>query len=156
MAWVIQVARNFTSDLEDAGRRFRFLIRDRDTKFTASFDEVYRPSGIEAIHTPVRSPQANAFAERWVRTVREECLDHLLIYSRVTSKRCSTPTCATTTKLARTGAVSSRPHCPAMTNHALVRSAAATCSAASSTSMTGLPEGQLPVPGERVQRVGRR
>jgi putative transposase len=82
MAWAVQVARNFTSDLEDTGRRFRFLVRDRDTKFTASFDEVFRASGIEAIRTPVRSPQANAFAERWVRTVREDCLDHLLIYSR--------------------------------------------------------------------------
>lgn len=82
MAWVVQVARSFTSDLEGAGRRFRFLIRDRDTKFTASFDEVFRASRIEAIQTPIRSPKANAFAERWVRTVREECLDHLLIYSR--------------------------------------------------------------------------
>jgi putative transposase len=82
MAWIAQVARNFTSDLVDTGRRFRFLIRDRDTKFTASFDEVYRASGIEAIRTPVRSPKANAFAERFVRTVREDCLDHLLIYSR--------------------------------------------------------------------------
>ena len=82
MAWAVQVARNFTSDLEDTGRRFRFLVRDRDTKFTASFDEVFRASGIEAIRTPVRSPQANAFAERFVRTVREDCLDHLLIYSR--------------------------------------------------------------------------
>jgi len=82
MAWVVQVARNFTSDLEDTGRRFRFLVRDRDTKFTASFDEVFRASGIEPIRTPVRSPQANAFAERFVRTVREDCLDHLLIYSR--------------------------------------------------------------------------
>jgi putative transposase len=73
MAWIVQVARNFTSDLEDsAGSRFRFLIRDRDTKFTASFDEAFRASGIEAIRTPVRSPQANAFAERWVRTVRED------------------------------------------------------------------------------------
>jgi putative transposase len=82
MAWVVQVARNFTSDLEDAGRRFRFLIRDRDTKFTASFDEVFKAIGISATRTPVRSPKANAFAERWVRTVREDCLDHLLIYSR--------------------------------------------------------------------------
>ncbi len=81
MAWVVQRARNFTSDLEDAGRRFRFLIRDRDTKFTASFDEVFKAIGISAIRTPVRSPKANAFAERWVRTVREDCLDHLLIYS---------------------------------------------------------------------------
>ncbi|MDA8283470.1 MAG: integrase core domain-containing protein [Actinomycetota bacterium] len=82
MAWVVQVARNFTSDLEDADRRFRFLIRDRDTKFTAPFDEVFKAIGISAIRTPVRSPKANAFAERWVRTVREDCLDHLLIYSR--------------------------------------------------------------------------
>jgi len=83
MAWVVQVARNFTSDLEDAGHRFRFrfLIRDRDTKFTASFDEVFRAVGISAIRTPVRSPKANAFTERFVRTVREDCLDHLLIYS---------------------------------------------------------------------------
>ncbi len=82
MAWVVQRARNFTSDLEDARRRFRFLIRDRDTKFTASFDQVFRSSRIEATRTPLRSPKANAFAERWVRTVREDCLDHLLIYSK--------------------------------------------------------------------------
>ena len=82
MAWVTQVARNFTSDLEEAGRRFRFLIRDRDTKFTTSFDEVFAAIGIEGIRSPVRSPKANAFAERWVRTVRQECLDHLLVYSR--------------------------------------------------------------------------
>lgn len=76
------MARNFTSDVEDAGRRFRFLIRDRDTKFTAPFDEVFKAIGTSSIATPVRSPKANAFAERWVRTVREECLDHLLICSR--------------------------------------------------------------------------
>jgi putative transposase len=84
IAWIAQVARNFTLDLEDtAGRRFRFRIRDRDTKFTASlsFAEAYRASGISAIRTPVRSPKANTFAERFVRTVREDCLDHLLIYS---------------------------------------------------------------------------
>ena len=82
MAWVVQVARNFTSELEEAGSRFGFLIRDRDTKFTASFDEVFASVAIEAIRTLVRSPKANAFAERWVRTVREETLDHLLLYSR--------------------------------------------------------------------------
>jgi len=81
MAWVVQRARNFTSDLEDTGGRFRILIRGRDTKFTASYDEAFRASGIEAIRTPVRSPKANAFAERFVRTVSEDCLDHLLIYS---------------------------------------------------------------------------
>ena len=62
MGWVIQVARNFTSDLEDAGRRFRFLIRDRDAKFTASFYEVFKAIGIEAIRTPVRSPKAKVLA----------------------------------------------------------------------------------------------
>ena len=80
--WVTQVARNLCADLEETGRRFRFCIRDRDTKFTASFDDVLASIGIEVIKTPVRSPRANAFAERWVRTVRADCLDHLLVWSR--------------------------------------------------------------------------
>ena len=80
--WVAQVARNFVSELDDAGRRFRFLIRDRDAKFTSSFDAVLASVGIEAVQTPVASPRANAFAERFVRTVREDCLDHLLVVSR--------------------------------------------------------------------------
>jgi len=79
--WVTQVARNFCTDLEDAGRRLRFLIRDRDTKFTTSFDEVFASIGAETVLTPVRAPNANAFAERWVRTAREDCLDHLLVIS---------------------------------------------------------------------------
>jgi putative transposase len=80
--WVTQVARNFASDLEDAGRRFRFLIRDRDTKFTASFDEVFASIGVETIRTPTRSPRANPCAERFVHTIRQACLDHLLVVSR--------------------------------------------------------------------------
>jgi len=80
--WIAQVVRNFVSDLEGAGRRFRFLIRDRDTKFTASFDAVLASVGIETIRTPVASPRANAFAERFVRTTREDCLDYLLVISR--------------------------------------------------------------------------
>jgi hypothetical protein len=60
--WVTQAARNFAAALEDAGRRFRFLVRDRDTKFTTSFDTVFASIGIEAIKTPVRSPRANDVA----------------------------------------------------------------------------------------------
>jgi putative transposase len=78
--WVLQQARNlsFTNVLE----RMRFLIHDRDSKFTAAFDEVFRSEGLEVIHTPVRAPQANAYAERFVRTIRAESLDWLLIVGR--------------------------------------------------------------------------
>ena len=60
----------------------RLLIRDRDSKYTGSFDEVFRSAGIRVVKTPVRAPQANAFAERLVGTVRRDCLDWLLITSR--------------------------------------------------------------------------
>jgi len=78
-AWVTQQARNVTSDLADADITPRFLVRDRDTKDVASFDEVFGAEGTEILMTPFRTPNANAFAERFVRTVRSECLDHLLV-----------------------------------------------------------------------------
>jgi putative transposase len=79
-AWVTQQARNlsFTGVLE----WMRFLVHDRDSKFTASFDEVFRSEGVTVIQTPVRAPQANAYAQRFVRTLRAECLDWLLIFGR--------------------------------------------------------------------------
>jgi putative transposase len=58
------------------------LIHDRDSKFTAAFDEVFRTDDIRTIHTPVRAPRANAFIERWIGTVRRECLDRILIVNR--------------------------------------------------------------------------
>ena len=80
--WATQVARNFVADLGDQGLQSRLLARDRGTKFTASFDAVMASVGIKVVRTPVQTLVANAFAERWVRTAREDCLDHLLVSSR--------------------------------------------------------------------------
>jgi transposase InsO family protein len=81
-AWVTQRARQFAWTLREQPNRFRYLIRDRDSKFVRSFDAVFTSEGIEIIKTPVRAPKANAIAERFVGTVRRECLDWLLILNR--------------------------------------------------------------------------
>jgi transposase InsO family protein len=80
--WVTQAARNLLMELGEHAHRFRLLIRDRDSKFTAGFDAVFASAGIQALKTPPQAPKANAYAERWVRTVRTECLDWILIRNR--------------------------------------------------------------------------
>ena len=78
-AWVAQQARNLMMDLGDRAAQFKILIRDRDSKFTSVFDAVFASEGIGILRIPVRAPQANAIAERWIATVRRELLDRLLI-----------------------------------------------------------------------------
>lgn len=78
-AWVIQQARNLLMNLEDHADGLKFLIRDRDTKFTVAFDTIFAAIGVRIIKTPVQAPRANAIAERWIASARRECLDRMLI-----------------------------------------------------------------------------
>ena len=79
-AWVTQQARNLA--IEERLVRARFLLHDRDAKFSGTFYDVFETEGVRVLRTPIQAPRANAFAERFVRTVRTECLDHVLIYGR--------------------------------------------------------------------------
>ncbi|MFD8559137.1 integrase core domain-containing protein [Streptosporangium canum] len=78
-AWTTQQVRNLLMDLGERAGTFRFPIRERDGRFSRSFDEVFAAGGVRIIKTPVRPPRANAFAERSAGTLRRECLDHLII-----------------------------------------------------------------------------
>ncbi|CAN5220054.1 hypothetical protein BH18ACT12_BH18ACT12_11850 [soil metagenome] len=100
-AWTTQQARQLAWSLPDRSAPIRFLIHDRDSKFSRSFDEVFRSEGVEIIRTPFRAPKANAFAERWVGTVRRDCLDWLLITSRRQLERVLRVYVITTTPIGR-------------------------------------------------------
>jgi putative transposase len=81
-AWVTQQARNLSMDLADQATAVKFLIRDRDTKYTASFDAIFAADAIRVITTPVQAPPANAICERVIGTIRRECLDRMIILGR--------------------------------------------------------------------------
>ena len=86
-AWITQQARQMTWTLAERDPRIRLLIHDHDGKFSRSFDIVFHAEGVHVILTPFHTPNANAFAERWVRTVRHECLDKLLILNEAHLRR---------------------------------------------------------------------
>jgi putative transposase len=86
-AWVTQQARQLSWQLQDGEVTARYLIHDRDSKFAPDFDAVFRSVGMEIVRTPYRVPTANAIAERWVGSVRRECLDHLLLVSEAHVRR---------------------------------------------------------------------
>lgn len=80
-AWVSQTARNLAMDLTDANATPAYLSRDRDAKYPALFDEILATSGIQVVHTGIRTPRMNAIMERWVQTCRHELLDRTLIWN---------------------------------------------------------------------------
>lgn len=85
--WINQQTRQVLWQLDDQDTKMRFLIRDRDSKFSKSSDALFQSDGIDIIKTPIQAPNANAYAERWIRSVREECLDKLIVVNETHLKQ---------------------------------------------------------------------
>ena len=85
-AWCAQIARNLSEAQKNRANHIKYLVHDRDKRFCAVFDEVFRAEGIKILRTPWRAPRANAYAERFIRTVRTECLDRFFIVNEKSSR----------------------------------------------------------------------
>ena len=85
--WMIQMGRNAVDETSGCMRQIPYVLHDRDAKFCASFDELLRSNGVECLTLPARSPNLNAFAERWVRSVKEECLSKLILFGEASLRR---------------------------------------------------------------------
>ena len=144
-AWVSQQARQMTWELHDRDLPMRYLIHDHDTKFTGLFDTVFESEGIEIVNIPFEAPNANAIAERWVRSVREECLDRVIILNERHLRRVLSDYVAYYNARRPHQGIEQDSPLGLELRHLRVRSVIETCSAGSSvTTIERLPDTHFP------------